>query len=425
MTGSTARQYIRSKPSFTPRLCSRKGTAAHDFCIFCIIRNERHDVRHRRGRPHPDGSAARFAEVVLRSRPRRLRDQGRPRPCGDRRRPGPVRDHGAGAPGRRGPDPGAPGGREGRHPDERPGAHHQQGVPLRPRRHRAGRPAHPRGRVRRGRGRRPGVHDQRPPPAAEVPRGLQVRRGAGARRHGARRSDRLLREHRHGRVDREAQHPPRHRPPRAGRDRRPVPPAGRRRAEERPLRGRDHPGRDPAAQGRPGAVQQGRGHPRRHHRRVPRQAAPGVRQGRHHHRRLLLADLGRRRRRGRDEQGQGAGAGPGVDRRDRGPRQRGRPRQLAPVAAVERHPPRPEEGGPGGLRPRPDRDQRGLRRGCRPVNEGPGRFHRKGERQRWRHRPRSPDRDVRRAAGAAPGAGAEAAGRRRRRRGAVRWRRPG
>ena len=34
-----------------------------------------------------------------------------------------------------------------------------------------------------------------------------------------------------------------------------LPPAGRRRPEERPLRGRDHPGRDPAAQGRPGRLQ--------------------------------------------------------------------------------------------------------------------------------------------------------------------------
>ena len=40
------------------------------------------------------------------------------------------------------------------------------------------------------------------------------------------------------------------------------------------------------------------------------QAAPGVQQGRHHHRRLRLADLRRRLRRRRDEQGQGRGARP-------------------------------------------------------------------------------------------------------------------
>ncbi len=60
-----------------------------------------------------------------------------------------------------------------------------------------------------------------------------------------------------------------------------------------------------------------------------RQAAPGVQQGRHDHRRHLLADL-RRRLRGRgDEQGEGRGAGPDLAGRDRRARQRGRPGQLA------------------------------------------------------------------------------------------------
>jgi hypothetical protein len=36
-----------------------------------------------------------------------------------------------------------------------------------------------------------------------------------------------------------------------------------------------------------------RGHPRRHHRPVARRPAPGLRQGRHHHRRLRLPDLRR------------------------------------------------------------------------------------------------------------------------------------
>ncbi len=87
----------------------------------------------------------------------------------------------------------------------------QQGLPVRPRRHRAGRPAHPGRRVRHRGGRRPGVDDQRPAPAAQVPRGLQVRRDRDARRDGVRRPDRRLREHRDGRVHREAQHPARHR----------------------------------------------------------------------------------------------------------------------------------------------------------------------------------------------------------------------
>ena len=94
----------------------------------------------------------------------------------------------------------------------------------------------------------------------------------------------------------------------AGRVLGPVAPARGRGPEERALRRRDRPGRDPAAQGRPDLVQRGRGHPRRHDRREPGQAAPGVQQGRHDHRRLVVADLRRRRRRRRDEQGQGRGA---------------------------------------------------------------------------------------------------------------------
>ncbi|MGX1367351.1 acetyl-CoA C-acetyltransferase [Streptomyces canus] len=86
---------------------------------------------------------------------------------------------------------------------------------------------------------------------------------------------------------------------------------------------------------------------------------------------------------------------------------------------------RPQEGGPGGLRPRPDRDQRGLRRGRRPVDEGPRRIHRKGERERRSDRPRPPHRHVRRPARPAPRPGAQAARRRCRRGGPVRRRRSG
>ena len=60
-------------------------------------------------------------------------------------------------------------------------------------------------------------------------------------------------------------------------------------------------------------------------------------QGRHHHRRLRLADLRRRRRRRRDEQGQGRGARAGVARRDRRPRHGRRPRLDPAAAAGERH----------------------------------------------------------------------------------------
>ena len=60
-------------------------------------------------------------------------------------------------------------------------------------------------------------------------------------------------------------------------------------------------------------------------------------QGRHHHRRLRLADLRRRLRRGRDEQGQGRGARPHLARRDRRLRPGRRPRLDPPAPAGARH----------------------------------------------------------------------------------------
>ena len=62
----------------------------------------------------------------------------------------------------------------------------------------------------------------------------------------------------------------------AGRVLGPLPPARRRGLEERRLRRRGRPGRDPAAQGRARRGLPGRGHPRRHHRRVAGQAASGL-----------------------------------------------------------------------------------------------------------------------------------------------------
>ena len=59
-------------------------------------------------------------------------------------------------------------------------------------------------------------------------------------------------------------------------------------------------------------------------------------QGRHDHRRYLVADLRRRRRGRRDEQGEGRGAGPDLARRDRRARQRRRPGQLAARPAGQR-----------------------------------------------------------------------------------------
>ena len=161
---------------------------------------------------------------------------------------------------------------DGRHPDDRPGADDQQGLPVRPRRDRAGRPADPRRRVRHRRGRRPGVDDQRAAPAAEVPRGLQVRR----RR---RMLDSMAYDGLSDAFDQQAmgeatetRTTPATGLTREEQDdvRRPLAPAGRARREERPVRRGDRPGADPAAQGRPDRVPRRRGHPGRHHRRVAR-----------------------------------------------------------------------------------------------------------------------------------------------------------
>ena len=95
--------------------------------------------------------------------------------------------------------------------------------------------------------------------------------------------------------------------------------------------------------------------------RDPRQAAPGLQQGRHHHRRLVLADLRRCGRSRGDEQGQGRGAGPDLAGRDRRPRCRRRSRLDPAVAAVGRDHQGLRPGGHQPGRPRPRRDQRGVR----------------------------------------------------------------
>ena len=131
------------------------------------------------------------------------------------------------------------------------------------------------------------------------------------------------------------------------------------------LRRRDRAGRDPAAQGRPGRRDEGRGHPARHHRRDPRGPSRGVRRGRVDHGRQLVADLGRRiGRRAHD---------PLARRRERLARARRRrrvrsgrrSRQLAALAAGARDREGLREAGDRAGRPRPGRDQRGVRRGRR------------------------------------------------------------
>ena len=149
----------------------------------------------------------------------------------------------------------------------------------------------------------------------------------------------------------------------AGRVLGPVAPARGRGVEERPVRRRGRPGRDPAAQGRPdGRSARTRASGGDTTAETPRPAAAGLRAGRHDHGRLRLADL-RRRRRGRgDEQGQGRGARADLAGRDRRPRRRGRARLDAADAAGQAIRKALRQGGHRPGRPRPGRDQRGIRR---------------------------------------------------------------
>ena len=139
-------------------------------------------------------------------RSRRHRDHGRARPGRRRPGPGPVRDHGAGAAGGRGPDHRPPGRGHGGHPDVRPVADGQQGVPVRPRRHRAGRRSWSGGRARRRGGGRHGVDDPGPAPAAELRRSAtSTARSRSSDSMALRRADRRLRPAVHGRVHRALQ----------------------------------------------------------------------------------------------------------------------------------------------------------------------------------------------------------------------------
>ncbi len=154
-----------------------------------------------------------------------------------------------------------------------------------------------------------------------------------ARRDGLRRADRRLREHRDGRVDRDATTAA---SASAARSRTRSPPA---RTSGPPPRRRTASSTRRSSRSRSRSARASRcssprtraSAPRPRSRRWPSCAPPS--QGRHDHGRLLLADLRRRRRRRGHEQGQGRGAGPGVDRRDRCPRQCRRTGQLAAVPA--------------------------------------------------------------------------------------------
>ena len=168
--------------------------------------------------------------------------------------PGAVRDHGPGAAGRRRADPGPPGRGRGRHPDDHvPALTDQQGLPLRPGRDRAGRPADPGRRVRHRGGRRHGVDDQRPAPAARPARRATSTATCVVKDHMALDGltdavGRLL----DGRVHRAARRQARHHP-RAEQDAFAARSHQRAAAAQKngALRRGDRAGGDPAAQGRP------------------------------------------------------------------------------------------------------------------------------------------------------------------------------
>ncbi len=209
-----------------------------------------------------------------------------------------------------GPDHGPPGRGQGWHPDDRPGQHHQQGVPLGPQHDLPGRPDDPgRGRRHRG-GRRHGVDDPGAAPAARAPGpasasatrtlvdsmmydGLtdsfdHIAMGLSTEQHNQTRS-KISRERQDAFAA--ASH---EKAAAAAKD-------GRLAEEIVPVRGAP-------AQGRPAPGRHRRGRAPGHHGRVARRPEAGLRQERHHHGRQRVADLRRRARRDRDVGGQGQGA---------------------------------------------------------------------------------------------------------------------
>ena len=99
----------------------------------------------------------------------------------------------------------------------------------------------------------------------------------------------------------------------------------------------------PQRRGRPGPGDPGRGHPVRRDGGVARRAPAGLRQGRHDHRWLVVADLRWRGSAGDRQPGGRRAARADRLGRDRGVRDRGRAGLLAPTAAGQRHRGRGEE----------------------------------------------------------------------------------
>ena len=310
-----------------------------------------------------------------------------------------------------------------------PVADHQQGLPVRAGRDRAGRPAHPGRRVRHRGGRRHGVDDPGAAPAARRPARLQVRLGRAGRLDGPRRPHRRLRPRVHGRVDRAAQRRARHH---AARSRTSSPP-GRTSARPRAIKDGlfDEPRSSrvpvPQRRGEPVMFDTDEGDPRRHHRRVAGRAAARLRRA------TARSPPGSASQISDGacavvvmsaEAAAAAGAtGAGRDRRARrGGRARTTRCTPSRRGAIER------ALGKAGLAVA-DLDLIEINeafaavaiQSMRDLGRRPG----PGQRQRRRHRARPPDRRVRRPDRAAPDLRAAPPGRRPRRRGAVRRRRPG
>ena len=187
---------------------------------------------------------------------------------------------------RRGPEPGAAGGGRRRHPVRGDRLRGQPAVRLGAAHGRARLPGDPQRRQRDRRRRRPGEHEP----------GAALHASAQRRQDGRRADDRhddqgravgRLQRLPHGQHRRECRAALADHPRAAGRVRRPLAGQGRGGAEGGPLQGRDRAGQDQDAARRDGRRYR-RAPEARHHGRGAGEAAPGLRQERHGHRRQRL-----------------------------------------------------------------------------------------------------------------------------------------